>query len=153
MEQQHITPHIVTKRLKADGTNFVVAAGAADVTSEAVDTQGYEGVRFMIGFGAIVGGAATSIKARQGAVANMSDGADLAGTAQTVADTDDNKVRIVDIFRPQERYVDLKTLRATQNSTIDFLIAELYGVRKAPVTQDATVAGSELHASPDEGTA
>ena len=151
--QPSLTEKVKTIRLRPDGTNYVVAAGITNVTSEPVDTAGYDGVRFIVGFGAIVAGAVTSIKARQGAAANMSDGADLAGTAQTVADSDDNKVRVVDIYRPQERYVDLVTLRATQNSTIDFLVAELYSGRRQPVTQDATVAGSEVHASPSEGTA
>lgn len=151
--QPSLTEKVKTIRLKPDGSGYTVAAGAADVTSEAVDTQGYDGVRFVIGFGAIVAGAATSIKARQGAQANMSDGADLASTSQTVADSDDNKVRVVDIWRPQERYLDLKTLRATQNSTIDFLLAELYAPRAKPVTADATVAGQEIHSSPAEGTA
>ncbi len=150
---KHLSEHVVTKRIRPDGSGYTVAAGQTDVTSDPVDTAGAEGVRFIIGFGAIVAGAACSIKARQGAAANMSDGQDLAGTAQSVGDDKDNQVFVVDIYRPQERYVDLKTLRATQNVTIDFLMVELYGLRKVPVTQDASVAGLELHASPDEGTA
>ena len=151
--QPSLTEKVVTMRVKPDGSNYVVSAGATAVTSVPIDTAGYEGVRLMIGFGAIVSGAATSIKARQGAAANMSDGADLAGTSQTVADTDDNKIRIVDIYRPEKRYVDLVTSRATQNATIDFLVAEFYGVRVKPVTQHATVAGVEIFNSPPEGTA
>jgi hypothetical protein len=148
-----ITQQIVTKRLKVDGTNYTGSAGTTDLTSEPVDTAGYEGVRFICGFGAITTNAVTSTKARQGAASDMGDGADLAGTAQTVADSADNKIVITDIFRPQERYVDHVIDRGTQNAVVDFLIVELYGTRKTPVTQDATVAGAEVHSSPDEGTA
>jgi hypothetical protein len=150
---KHLSEHVVTKRIRPDGSGYTVAAGQTDVTSDPVDTAGAEGVRFIIGFGAIVAGAACSIKARQGAAANMSDGQDLAGTAQTVGDDKDNQIFITDLFRPQERYVDLRTLRATQNVTIDFVLVELYGKGKAPVTQYATVAGLEMFSSPDEGTA
>lgn len=150
----NITNGIVTKRIRPDGSTYLVAAGAADVTSDVVDTAGYEGVRFILGFGAIVANAVTSVKAQQGALSNGSDLADLEGAGITVADDDDNQVVVIDVFRPQERYVALKTLRATQNSTIDFCIAELYGRRKEPVTHtDATVIATEMHVSPDEGTA
>lgn len=148
-----LTQHVVTKRIKPDGSGWTVAGGQSNVTSDTVDTAGYDGVRFIIGFGAITSGAATSIKVRQGAASNMSDGADLAGSAQTVADTADNTIFITDIFRPQERYVDMITSRATQNSAIDFMLVELYGGRTLPVTQDSTVSGAEIFASPDEGTA
>lgn len=149
-----LTPHVVTKRIKPDGSGFNVAAGATNVNSDVVDTSGFEGVRFTIGFGPITAGAVTSIKVQQGAVLNMSDAADLIGTGITVADTDDNKVAISDVFRPEERYVRLATLRATQNSVIDFVIVELYGARVVPVTQDATsVISAEVHNSPIEGTA
>jgi hypothetical protein len=156
MLEKSLTEAVVTKRISPDGTAltvFTLAAGTTDVTSQIVDTAGYEGVRFLIGWGAIVGGAVTSIKARQGQLSNMSDAADLTGTAQTIADTDDNKVTIVDIWRPLERYVDLSIDRGTANATIDFILVELYGTRKQPVTQDSTVQGSEIFASPEEGTA
>lgn len=150
----NLTELVYTKRLKPDGTNFTAAAGATDVTSDVIDTQGYDGVRFILGFGAIVGGAATSVKAQQGAAANMSDGADLAGTSQTVIDTNDNGVFVIDIYRPEERYLRVITKRATQNATVDFLIAELYKkVGKEPVATDATVVGVEKFVSPAEGTA
>ena len=150
---QHLTNKVKTFRAHAP-----VAAGATDITdSLVIDMANYEGVRFIVGFGAIVSGAATSIKVQQ-ALAKTSDtaltsGADLLGSAITVADTDDNKLVISDIIRPRERYVQVHVLRATQNATVDLIVAELYGARKLPITQDTTVASAETHASPAEGTA
>ena len=144
---------IKTIRLEPDDSGFVVAAGSSDVSSEYVDTAGFDGVRFLIGFGAITSGAATSIKVQQ---CDTSGGsyADLEGTAQTVADTNDNKCFSVEITHPRERYLKVKTLRATQNSAIDFLVAELFNVHgPVPVTQHATVVGSEIFDAPAEGTA
>lgn len=148
-----LTRNTKTIRLKVDGTNWTGAAGTSNLTSDEVDTQGFEGVKFTVGFGAIVSGAATSIKVRQGKVTGMSDGADLKGTSITVADTDDNKVVISEITHPEERFLDVVTLRATQNSTVDFVLAELFGPKDMPVVKDSTVATQEIFASPDEGTA
>ena len=144
---------IKTVRVKADGTNYTAAAGLTAVTSEVIDTGGYEGVRLMVGFGAIVAGAVTSVKVQQ---CDTSGGtyADLLGSSITVADTDDNKVAVIDICRPQERYLKVVTSRATQNATVDFMTAELYGTRKQATTDDtATVISREIHVSPAEGTA
>lgn len=149
----NLTHNVKTIRLKVDGTNWTGSAGTSDLTSEAVDTQGFHGVRFIVGFGAITSGAVTSVKVRQGALSNMSDGADLAGSAQTVADDADNKMFITGIHRPTDRYVDFVVDRGTQNAVVDFLIAELYGAGDVPVSQHATVGGSEVHNSPAEGTA
>lgn len=155
MDGTNLTRNVVTKRIKPDGSGFTVAGGTSNVNSDPVDTAGFDGVRFITGFGAITAGAATSQKAQQGQASNLSDAADLASSSVTVADTDDNNISIVDIYRPAERYVRLATLRATQNAAIDFMIVELYRQRKQPVTQDATVvaAGAKVLASPAEGTA
>jgi len=150
---QNMSSAIKTIRLKPDGSTYAVAAGTSDLNSDVVDMAGYEGVRFIIGFGTITSGAVTSIKVQQGQASNLSDAADLAGSAITVADTDDNKLAISEIFRPQERYVRLVTDRGTQNAVVDFLVAELYGARKLPITQDATVISAEIANSPAEGTA
>jgi len=149
-----LSNEVKTVRIKPDGSGYVVAAGAADVNSDIVDIQGFHGVRFIIGFGAIVAGAATSVKAQQNTINSGTGMADLAGTAVTVADNDDNQIVVLDIYKPRERYLRLTTLRATQNSTIDFLLAEFYEPWKVPVTEDATiVVAAEKHVSPAEGTA
>jgi hypothetical protein len=149
----NLTINCETRRLKVDGTNWTGSAGTTDLTSEAVDTAGYDIVRFICGFGAIVSGAVTSTKVRQGAASDMSDGADLAGSAQTVADTDDNKIVITEIVRPRERYLDHVVDRGTQNATVDFLIVELINSPKMPVTKHSTVLAQETFVSPVEGTA
>ncbi len=150
---KNMSPGVKTQRLKVDGTNWTGAAGTSDLTSEAVDTQGYEGARFILGLGEIVSGAVTSSKIQQ---CDTSGGtyADLAGTGQTIADDDDNQIVVTEIFRPRERYLKHVIDRGTQNATVDFLIVELFGAIKEPVTQDAAVVvGQEIHVSPAEGTA
>jgi hypothetical protein len=130
------------------------AAGATDYTgATVVDTQGYEGVAFIVLFGTITAGAVTGIKVQQGQAANLSDAADLKGTALAIADTQSNKALITDIYKPAERYVKPIVTRATQNAVIDGIIAILYNARTAPVTHDAGIVGAEYFQTPDEGTA
>lgn len=132
-----------------------VAAGTTTVTPSAgVDTQDCEGVQFTVAMGAIVAGAATSIEVHQ----SSDDGAvdtytAITGTKVTIADDGDDKVYIVDVRRPRERYVKCIVNRATQNSTVNAIVAQRYGVSKVPISQHASVGGSEFHDAPAEGTA
>ncbi len=130
------------------------ASGSADRNGAILDMQGYEGVAIVVKFATIATGAVTSIKAQQGAASNLSDAADLAGTAQTVADDDDNQIFMIDIFRPAERYIRLVVDKDASNATGESAIYIQYGPRKQPVVNAVADAVSvELHVSPAEGTA
>ena len=127
-------------------------AATTDIEGVTLDMQGFEGVLIEVVFGAITGSAVTSIKAQQGAESDLSDAADLEGTGQTIADTDDNKTFYIDLYRPEERYVRLYVDRATQNAVVASATYHQYAAAKAPVSHATGVSG-ELHVSPDEGTA
>lgn len=143
----------LTDRVKTIRALNSVAVGTSSQTSSIVDMAGYEGVRFLILWGAITDGT-PAIKVQQGQASNMADAADLANTSVAVAITDDNKMAIVDVYAPAERYVQCVVTRGgATGGVIDGIVAELYGPRAEPVTQDATVANSEKHVSPAEGTA
>jgi hypothetical protein len=130
-----------------------VAAGTSDVESSAVDMQGFDAVTFIVAFGTITAGSATSVKAQQGALSNMTDAADLKGTGITVAD-DDNQLVLLEIDHPQERYVRCVVDRGTQNAVVDSIIAIQTKAKAEPVTHDSsTVVDSELHHAPAEGAA
>ena len=143
----------ISKEVKMARVMNAVAAGVTVENSSVIDMQNYDGVVFIAAFGAITSGAVTSAKAQQGAASNLSDAADLKGTKITIADTDDDKVAVLDIYRPQKRYLRLVVSRATANAVIDGVVALQYKGKKAPVTQDASVAGDKLCVSPDEGVA
>jgi hypothetical protein len=130
------------------------AAGTSLVTSGAVDTQGFGGCCFVVPLGALVGGAVTSIKVQQsGDDAVADDYTDVQGTSVTIADTDDDKVKYIDVVRPGKRYLKLITSRATQNATLGGVIALLYDPGVRPVTQGTNVAGEQWSTGPIEGTA
>ncbi len=144
----------LSKEVKVTRVMNAVAAGTTNQNSTVLDMQGFEGVMFVAAFGALTATQVTSLKAQQGTLSDGSDMADLAGTLTgPLADTDGNKLLVLDVFRPQERYVRCVVGRGTANAVIDGVIAIQYCSRKAPTTHDTTVAFSELHVSPDEGTA
>lgn len=146
----------LSKAVKLTRHNVAVAAGTTDVTPSAgIDMQGFLGCLFLVAFGTITSGAVTSIKVQQSSDDGVADDyTDLASTSVSVADTDDNKIFYLDIYRPTKRYLKLIVDRGTQNAVVDGITAIQYGPSKQPTTHDSsTVGGGELHGSPSEGTA
>lgn len=128
------------------------AAGTTDINGATLDMSGFDGVLMVVTMGAITGSAVTSIKAQQGAASDLSDAADLAGTGQTIADTDDEDIFYIDLYRPLERYVRVVVDRGTANAVVASAVYYQYKAAKTPVTHGSTING-ELHVSPSEGTA
>jgi hypothetical protein len=101
------------------------ASGSADRTGTIIDTDRWSGCLFTILFATIAAGAATAITVQQGAVANMSDAAELPGTSVTVADDGDNGVYWVDV-QPSERYIRLAINKDATNASAEGAVAMLY---------------------------
>lgn len=144
-------PFIDNHSIFIASTTTAGAAGTSAITSSAVDTAGYDGVLFIVPVGAIVSGAVTSLKVQQ---CDTSGGsyADLTGTNQTIADTDDDKLFYVDVFQPKEQFLKLVVSRATQNATIGGIIALRYNAGSRPASQGSNVSGENFN-WPAEGTA
>lgn len=130
------------------------ASGTADRSGATLDMQGFEGVLMVVQFATIAAGAAVGIKAQQGAASNLSDAADLADTAITVADDDDNQIFVIDLYRPQERYVRVVVDNDATNASAQSAVYYQYGATDLPASNNVTDAvTTELHVSPAEGTA
>lgn len=129
-------------------------SGTADRNGATFDTSGFEGVLMIVKFATIAAGAVTDIRAQSGDASNMSDAADLLGTAITVADDDDNQVFVIDLVKPRERYVRLVVNKDGVNATAESAVYIGYGASVLPVTQTlANAVTFERHVSPAEGTA
>lgn len=146
----NLSPNVkVTRVLNA------VAAGTTAQNGSVIDMQGFDGVVFVAAVGALTATQVTSLKAQDGAVSNLSDASDLAGSlVGPLADADGNKLLVLDVYRPQKRYIRPVLNRATANAVIDGIIAIQYSGDKAPTINDATtVAATKLRVSPINGTA
>lgn len=132
-----------------------VGAGQTTQTSTAIDMAGFDGVRFIVCLGAVTSTGVPAVKASDCDTSGGSynDILGSLGTAYT-ASTDDNKVWVIDIFRPAHRYVKCIVTRATANAVIDSIVAEQYGPRVLAKADDATtVLGRKVLAGPIDGTA
>jgi hypothetical protein len=139
--------------IKATRVINAQAAGITNVNSSVIDMAGYEGVQFTALFGTITTTAVTGIKVQQGNQSDGSDMTDLAGTALAIPDTASNKVLISEIYKPTKRYVRLVVTRGTANAVIDGVLAQQFGARVNPPTNDSSVAATEYWVSPAEGIA
>lgn len=127
------------------------AAGTTDITGATCDLQGaLGGVTMLVEMGAITGTAVTSIKAQESA--DGSTWADLEGTSQTIADTDDEKAYYIEITRPLKRYARVYVDRGTANAVVSAAFYLVHGLRESNPTHGTGVSG-ELHHSPAAGTA
>jgi hypothetical protein len=144
-----------TIRLPLDTTTtYVGTAGTTDLTTEGVDTLGYENVVFKVAFGAITSGAVTSVKLQQSSDDAATDAySDIAGSAQTVADDDDNQIVMIEVHRPLKRYLCAVVDRGTQNAVVDYMEAILFNGAQVPITADTLVCSQEVLISPAEGSA
>ena len=140
---------------KAIRLSNAVAAATTTITSSALDTKGFDGALFIVSMGAIAATSACSAKLQQSSDDGSADAySDLLGTSISMADTDDNKLVLIDISKPQKRYLKLVLARATATAVVDSISALLYNPKNEPTTHDSTtVSGYELHHAPAEGTA
>lgn len=116
------------------------AAGTSAINGSAIDMQDFETVVFECLMGTLTAGQVTSLKAQGSTDNGGSDPyADIAGMVTSNAlDADSNKLLLLEVNRPQKRYIRCVVNRATQNAVIDGVVAIQFGPKKAPVTQDAT---------------
>lgn len=146
-----LSNHIKTEAIKVDGTNYTLVAGTTDVTSEVIDTAGFEGVRIVAVMGTITTGAVTSASLVHGATSSPTDAVE--GSAQTIADTKSNNCFVWDVYRPTKRYLKFSLDRGTQNAVVLALLVEYYGHHgDVPVTE-STRTTVEKYVSPATGTA
>lgn len=134
----------------------VSAASNTDDDSTIIDTAGFEGCVFVTSITDSVATGVATMTVEQNtansAVGMAALGASGVATATSATNDDLNsKLLIVDIYRPQERYLRVNRTSATANIAFGAVYAVLYNARKAPVTQaTAEVADSDTGISPAE---
>ena len=137
----------LSRYAKMTRVSNAVPAGQTSITTTSIDTTSHESAQFVVLFGAISPGAATSVVA-QGSSDNQSF-EDLDGTVATVAETAGNQAYIVDIGHSRHRYLRCVINRGGANAVVDGVIAQQYMAQVEPVVHDeATIYGSDFHHAP-----
>jgi len=121
----------------------VGAANNTDSNSDRIDMAGYEGVIFITVVTDSVATGVATLKVEQNTTDSDAGMAQIAGAsaAGTSAANDDinNKLLLVEVYRPRERYLQAVRTSATANIAFGNVIAILYGKKKLPVTAHSTV--------------
>lgn len=119
-----------------------------------VDTKNFTGIFFLIKWATIAAGAVTSVKLQHSDTTTDGDFVDVATSAQAVADSDDNKITLIEALALTKRYYRILIDKDAANATAESVVAGLTGAHKLPVTQASEVLfGGELIINPTTGTA
>lgn len=125
------------------------AAAQSALTTDTIDMAGWTGVVFVAHLGDVSDGSVLGLTAYDSdeSNANFDDLEDpLAFTAG--ASDADNKLLILDVVRPERRYVRCVLSRTTANAIVGGIIGIKYGPLHTPVTQGETVLASGTLSNP-----
>lgn len=123
------------------------AAGTTTVTTDTIDTIGYDSVAIIAMTGDVTDTSVLTLTGQAGDESDGSDAVDLTGAIATFtagASDADSKLLIVDLHKPNSRYVRATLDRATANAVVNGVIAVLYNSHERPVSLDADVIASVL---------
>lgn len=129
-------------------------AGSSDLVGAAVlDMQGYEGVMWIAVVDVVTAGGLVTLSHMHSDSTSTTDMVSCTGTvAQTTANTteDDDKLLVLDVYKPLKRYVSAKLDKATQTAETR-VIGIQYRNRFGPVDQSTEqygVSDSAVYVSP-----
>jgi hypothetical protein len=129
------------------------AAGTTDtLSSDIIDTAGYDCITFIYHLGDVTSGAVLTFNLQQDDVNSAGGMADIAGAVSGTAGASDydNKLIVMEVYRPAKRYMRAQIDRATQNAVINGITVIRSQGRNKPVTQGSDVVLSDFRASPSE---
>jgi hypothetical protein len=122
----------------------VAGDGQSTLTTDVVDTQGFDSVAFIVKTGDVTSGSVLTLTAKTNSANSISSPAPVVltdtvtYTATTASDADD-KLLILDLHKPRQRYVFGVLTIGTQNATIEGIFALLYNAHDMPLTVDSSV--------------
>lgn len=134
------------KDMKFLAVENAAAAGQTTLTTDVVDTQGFDSVCFVVKLGDVTDTSALTLKGFTNDTNDTVTPTELSDNVTfTAGATDaDNKLLILDIHKPRDRYVYATLARGTANAVVDGIFAILYNAHEKPVSQDASVIASAL---------
>lgn len=130
----------------------VAAASDTDSNSDRLDMSGFDGVMFIVPITDSVDTGVATLNIQQNTIDSDTGMATTSSATATSAANDDlnNKLLVVDVYRPAERYVQGNITSATANIAYGNMIAIQYKGSKMPISAAASIATSTVSASPAE---
>lgn len=122
-----------------------VVAGQTEQKSSVVDCQDYDGICFIVLLGAVTDTCVLTATAYENTASSTSSPTPTALTpaaGPVTAASSSDLMMVVDVYRPQQRYVFLDLTRTTANAVISGVIALRYRGRVRPVDATALLASA-----------
>lgn len=131
----------LSRRVQVDRILGYYAAGTTARTSDIIDMSGFDGVMFIADFGTLIEAGTLNVEVLENTANQTSGMAAVTGTsAYTVTAADAAKAKnciVVDVFQPNERYLEVTVTPATQNAVITGVTAIRYNGKVKPKTLNA----------------
>ena len=122
------------------------AAATTDVTSSVLDMSGFEGVLYIAVLNDVTSGSVLTLTAKGNSANSTSSPTPVTQKATDAftagASTADDKLLVVDVYKPTLRYQFSVLSRTTQNAVVGGIIAIQYDASYKPTSQDASVIAS-----------
>lgn len=118
-------------------------AGTTELVTDVIDMQGFDSIAFIATLGDVTATSVLTLTVKTNSANSTSSPTPVTTVATatyTAAASDaDNKMMIVDVNEPRQRYVFASLTRTTANAVVDSITAILYNAHEKPVTADASV--------------
>ncbi|MGP9819195.1 hypothetical protein ACTZWW_04190 [Salinarimonas sp. NSM] len=126
-------------------------AGTTTLTTDVVDLAGFDSVAFVAHLGDVTD---TSVLTLTGYTNDTNNTTTPTETAAAVtftagASDADNKLMVVDMVKPRQRYAYATLERGTANAVVNGIVAILYNAHNKPVTQPASVLVADVFNDPN----
>lgn len=120
------------------------AAGVTTLNGTTLDMAGFDGVVFALSVGTITETGTVTMKAQHSE--DGSSWADVAGATVSAADTNSDKLLLLEAVIPTKRYARCVVTRGVANSAIGGCVAGLYGRNRLhnTVSHDPAVAANNI---------
>lgn len=116
----------ISKSMQTVVVSTGVTAGTSVSTLTSVDTLGYSAYRICVLLGTLSSGQVTTLSVNEGPDNSTWTAVTGALTAAAVTATDAGKLLILEVYKPQQRYIQPQVNRATGNAVITAAWVELY---------------------------
>lgn len=136
----------IVKDAKITVVENPAAAGTTDLVTDILDMAGYESVTFICPIVDSTNTGTIRLLGHQNTANSTSGSTQIAtGTTNTYTadDSHNNKVLVLELIKPTQRYVYCTVDLGTANTATGAVIAMQYGTNFGPVTQHASVASGD----------
>ena len=127
------------------------AASTTNITSSSeVDMKGYDSCLFILTLGTMVNLSKLTFRIKHGDTSGSLANSDA--VVEVTSDGTDNTQVMIEVVKPQKRYLEPILTIADQDAVVDSIVAIQYNARDRATSLDSKVIGNSVFLSPADAT-